>query len=429
MTKLVIQNGRVIDAATGLDETTSVWIEKGKIKKVGARAPDNAKSYKVLDAKGCIVSPGFIDLHTHLREPGFEYRETIATGTRSAAAGGFTSVCCMANTNPVNDQASVTEFILKEAQKSGVVNVFPIGALTKGLEGKELAQIGDLKQAGCVALSDDGKCVSNSALMRMAMEYAKSFDLPVITHSVCPDLTGRGVMNESITSTKLGLEGIPNQAEDIMIARDIYLAELTGARLHIAHIATKGGVELVEQAKKKGLPVTCEVTPHHFTLTDVAVCGYHTHAKMAPPLRSEKDRVALVKALKNETIDAVATDHAPHAPIDKEVEFDHAECGVVGLETALSLGLRLVEKNKLPLLTLLKSLTINPAKIVGLDKGTLKEGADADVVVFNTDKEYTVDPNFFYTKSNNSPFDGMKLKGQIEFTLVNGKVVYRNHYG
>ncbi|HBF13441.1 MAG TPA: dihydroorotase [Deltaproteobacteria bacterium] len=430
MGTLLITNGTLIDPKNKKNGKWDLLIENGVVKdilksgSVGAGLKPAHKNFQVIDAKGVVVAPGFVDLHTHLREPGFEYKETIETGTASAAAGGFTSVCCMANTNPVNDQASITQYILKQAKEKGLVNVFPIGAVTKGLEGKELSLMGELKKAGCVAVSDDGKTVRNAQLMRLAMEYARSFDLPVITHAIDPDLAERGVMSEGSMSTSLGLRGIPNEAEDIIIARDIYLAQLTGARLHVAHVATREGVELVAKAKKKGLSITCEVTPHHFTLTDDAVSGYDTNTKMAPPLRSEEDRRALIEGLRDGTIDAIATDHAPHALIDKEVEYDCACFGIVGLETALALSLKLVESKKLKIEDVISLLTWKAASIVGLRKGDLAVGADADVVIFDPNQAWTVQASAFQSKSKNSPFDGMKVKGRVKTTIVSGKIVY-----
>ncbi|EKD41266.1 MAG: hypothetical protein ACD_73C00786G0001 [uncultured bacterium] len=423
MKNLLIKNGLIVDPANGVEMKGDVLVREGKIAAIGSKVKPVGDE-EIIDANGLLVSPGFVDLHTHLREPGFEYKETILTGTQSAAAGGFTSICCMANTNPVNDQASVTHYILKQARDLGVVNVYPIGALTKKLEGKELSHMGELKKAGCVAVSDDGKAVANNALMRLCFEYAKTFDLLVITHSVDDCLTNGGVMHEGAISTKLGLKGIPNQAEDIMIARDLYLAQLTGARLHVAHVSTKEGVDLIRRAKKKGCKISCEVTPHHFTLTDAAVKDYDTDAKMMPPLRSQEDRLALIEGLKDGTIDAIATDHAPHAPVDKDIEFDIAPCGVVGLESAFSLSYQLVLDKQITLKKLVELLSFVPAQVAGLAKGSLSVGADADITVIDLNQSYQIDPQKFKCKSKNSPFTGLQVKGKIVKTIVGGKVVY-----
>ncbi|MBI2339582.1 MAG: dihydroorotase [Deltaproteobacteria bacterium] len=427
--KLLIKNGHLIDPKNRRDGRFDLLIENEKVRDL-LKPGTKVTSAEVIDAKGCIVAPGFIDLHVHLREPGHEYKETIRSGTWAAAAGGFTSVCCMANTNPVNDNASVTEYILNKAREEGVVNVFPIGAVSRGLEGSELSPMGELKKAGCIGFSDDGKTVQNNRLMRLALEYAKTFDSPVISHAICADLACGGVMHEGFVSTRLGLSGIPNAAEEIIISRDIHLAELTGARLHIAHLSTAGGVELVRQAKKKGIKVTAEAAPHHFTLTDEAVegtvsRGYDTNTKMMPPLRSENDRKAIVAGLASGVIDAIATDHAPHATVDKEIEFDKAAFGIVGLETALSLSLQLVEKKKLSMKKMVELLTVNPARIMGLKKGSLEKGASADIVIFNPAVSYKIDPSKFRSKSKNTPFGGMKVKGVVKCTLVGGKVVYK----
>lgn len=419
---LHIKNGRLVDPKNNRDGFFDLVIERGRVTQISKKGSkvDNAD---VIDAKGMIVAPGFIDLHTHLREPGFEYKETIESGTKAAAAGGFTTICCMANTDPVNDQASVTETILKHASERGVVRVLPIGAVTKGLQGKELAAIGELKKAGCVALSDDGLCVENSHLLRVAMDYAKSFDLPIFTHALDPCLAAGGVMNEGALATRLGLRGIPNAAEDTMIARDLYLAELTTCRLHICHVSTAEGVDLVLRAKAKGLRVSCEVTPHHLALNDERIRDYDTDAKMMPPLRSEKDRQALVTALQKGMIDAIATDHAPHAVIDKEVEFDCAACGVIGLETALGIVTQYINKS-FDLSKLIACLTMQPAGILGIESGGLAKGNAADVVIFDPRETWVVEPQHFHSKSKNSPFKGMKLTGRVRYTLVEGKIVY-----
>lgn len=421
--RLVIKNGRVIDPASNRDGSFDVVIEGEKVTdivKPGGKFTDAT----VIDAAGCIVAPGFIDLHTHLREPGYEYKETIESGTASAAAGGFTSICCMANTDPVNDHAAITDFITKKAREVGLVNVFPIGALTKGLKGEEIAPMGELKEAGCVAFSDDGRTVAKPSVMRTCMEYAKTFGLPVIVHAIDECLAGAGVMHEGFVSLKTGLKGIPREAEEIVIARDILVARLTGASLHIAHISTEGGVDLVRQAKKRGLPVTAEVTPHHLALTDEALADYNTNAKMMPPLRSEGDRKALIQALSEGVIDAIATDHAPHAIVDKEVEFDRAAFGVIGFETALQIILQLVDNKELSIIDMIHRLTVNPARIAGINRGCLSKGAIADVVIFDPKAPVVIDPTKFLSKGRNTPFAGMKLKGQVKKTVVGGKIVY-----
>jgi len=431
----------VIDPASGVDGLFDVYAIGGKIAAVKPAIPPNPwgqisnlspkgekgdlNDWTIIDAAGLIVCPGLIDMHTHLREPGYEYKETIKTGTMAAAAGGFTSIACMANTNPVNDNASVTRYILKKAAEEGVVNVFPVGAISKGLHGETLADIGELKEAGCVAISDDGKPVMNSSLMRLGMEYAKPFNLLIISHAEDAGLATDGVMNEGFVATKLGLKGLPNAKEDIMAARDIALAELTGARLHIAHISTKGSVELVRNAKQRGLSVSAEVTPHHFTLTDETVIGYNTNAKMNPPLRTKDDIDAIKIGLRDGVIDAIATDHAPQSIDEKDVEFDKAANGIVGLETAASLCLRLVTDNILTLPELIKKLSAIPAKLMNLDsKGKLNVGADADITIIDLNKEWVVDAKKLKSKSKNTPFDGWKMQGKVVKTIVAGKMVY-----
>ncbi len=419
---ILIRGGRVIDPGR-VNGPADVLIERGKIAAVGPKlkAPADAK---ILDATNHVVLPGFIDLHVHLREPGFEYKETIASGAASAVAGGFTAVCCMPNTNPINDNQSITEFILEKARAAGLAHVFPVGAITKGSEGKELAEIGDLRRAGCVAISDDGLPVMNSLVMRRAMEYAIAFDLPVVDHCEDLHLSEGGCMNEGLVSTQLGLPGVPAAAEDVMVARNLALAELTGARLHLAHLSTAGSVRMVREAKARGIKVTAEACPHHFMLTEEAVCGYNTHAKMNPPLRTWADVQAIKEGLRDGTIDVIATDHAPHATQEKQQEFAAAPNGIVGLETAWPLTLTLVEEGVLTLEAAVAKLTTEPAKAFGLKNGSLAVGADADVVIANVQEPWEIDPARFRSKSRNTPFAGWKVKGRVTTTLVGGKIVY-----
>lgn len=423
---VLIKGGRIIDPSQGLDEVGNVLIEEGVIKSFPGKTAkfEKGPDVEVIDARGKIVAPGFVDMHVHLREPGFEHKETIRTGCSAAAAGGFTTIVCMPNTNPVNDNASVTEYILLKARTEGIVNVFPIGAITKGEEGESLAQIGEMYEAGCVGVSDDGMPVMNSKVMRHAMEYVKAFGIPVISHAEDRNLSGKGVMNEGEVSMLLGLEGIPCASEDVMVSRDITVAELAGSHLHICHVSTAGSVRLIRAAKKRGVHVTAEVTPHHFTLTEEAVNQYDTHAKMNPPLRTELDRKAVIKGLKDGTLDVIATDHAPHSEDEKKVEFDLAPFGIVGLETALPLSLKLVEDGVLTLSQMISKLTTAPSSILKLNKGTLKPGAAADVVVFDSEKKIKVDREKFHSKGKNTPFDGWELKGEVSYTIVSGRVVY-----
>lgn len=425
--RLMIQGGRVLDPAKGVDALLDVLLEEGRIAWIGKLTPDSRLPTpdRILDAKGLIVCPGFVDLHVHLREPGQEYKETIATGTLAAARGGFTSICSMPNTDPVNDNRSVTEFILDQAKRYGSVNVFPIGAITKGLQGEELAELGELSEAGCVAISDDGRPVMNSELMRRALEYASMFGLPVIDHCEDLNLSGKGVIHEGRVSLETGLKGIPWAAEAVMVARDLLLAELTGWRVHIAHVSCAESVRLIREAKARGIPVTCEVTPHHFTLTEEAANTFDPNAKMNPPLREASDVAAILEGLRDGTIDAIATDHAPHALYEKEREFDLAPFGIVGLETALGLIITtLVEAGVLTLKEAIAKLTVNPARIVNLTKGTLSVGADADLTLFDPKKEWIVDVDQFASKGRNSPFHGWKLKGQVVATIVGGRLVW-----
>jgi dihydroorotase len=418
---ILIKNGHVIDPANKVDEKLDVLVTDGKIAKLGKPDSFSDNSARVIDASGKLVVPGLIDMHVHLREPGFEYKETIATGTAAAKAGGFTSVCCMPNTNPVNDNRSVTEFILAQARSSSA-RVFPIGAITKGSRGEELTEMAELYTAGCFAVSDDGKPVMNAAIMRRAMEYSKIFDLLVISHCEDSSLSDKGVMNEGVVSTELGLRGIPRSAEDVMTGRDISLAELTGCRLHIAHVSTADSVRMVRDAKSRAVKVTAETCPHYFSLTEQAVRGYNTMAKMNPPLRTADDVAAIKQGLKDGTIDVIATDHAPHALDEKSGEFDYAPFGVVGLETALGLTLRLVDEGALSLSEAVRKLTNNPASILKIGKGTLTVGSDADITIVDPNIEWTVDASQFKSKSKNTPFNGWKLKGRAVETIVGGRI-------
>lgn len=419
---ILIKNGRIIDPANDMDENLDLLVSGGKIARIARPGSISEDGAYLIDASGRLVVPGLIDMHVHLREPGFEYKETIETGTASAKAGGFASICCMPNTRPVNDNRSVTEFILSQAGKAGSVNVFPVGAITKGSNGEELADIGELYDAGCAAISDDGRPVMNAALMRRAMEYAGIFGMPVISHCEDASLSSKGVMNEGFVATELGLRGIPRAAEEVMVARDVLLAELTGCRLHIAHVSTAGSVRIIREAKQRGVKVTCETCPHYFVLTEEAARGYNTMAKMNPPLRTESDVEAIKSGLKDGTIDVIATDHAPHALDEKAVEFDNAAFGIVGLETAVGLSLRLVREGVLGLPEFVRKLSLNPATILDLNKGTLSVGADADITIIDPEIEWTVEPSQFRSKSRNTPFAGWRLRGKAVQAIVGGRV-------
>ncbi len=420
---LLIRNARVIDPANQLDAPADLLIEGDVIKQVGPRLAAG-EGTEVIDATGKVVCPGFIDVHTHLREPGYEYKETVATGTRAAAAGGFTAVCCMANTEPVNDNGSITEYILDRARTEGRVHVYPIGAVTRGLRGEELAELAELADAGCVAFSDDGRCVTNAALYRRAMEYTLPFGTPLISHAEDHALSRDGVMNEGVVSTELGLPGSPAAAEETMIARDIILAELTGAHVHIAHLSTAGAVRLVRDAKARGVRVTAEVTPHHLVLTEEAVRSFDPNTKMNPPLRTKRDTEALLEGLADGTIDCIATDHAPHALSEKEGEYDRAAFGVVGLETAVAVLLdRLVRPGLLSLDALVARLSRDPARLLNLPGGTLAPGTRADITILDLERELTVDPPRFQSRSRNTPFAGWRLQGSPWMTIVSGKRV------
>lgn len=424
---LVLEGGRLIDPVAGLDEERDLLMEDGAIRSVGA--PGAYRESQVasrIDASGCWVVPGLIDLHTHLREPGYEYKETIATGTAAAVSGGFTAVACMANTNPVNDSAAVTRFILDRAAEAGLARVYPIGALSLGLRGEALAEIGEMRSAGIVAVSDDGRPITNAGLLRHALEYCRMFSIPVIEHAEDCGLVNGGTMHEGLVSIRLGLRGIPAAAEDVMVARDVALAELTGGRLHIAHASTRGTVERIRAAKSRGVAVTAEAAPHHFTLTDEAVADYDGNAKMNPPLRPAEDRDAIRAALADGTIDAIATDHAPHHRDEKEVEFEAAAFGIIGLETALPLSLRLIEEGVLSPADLVRRMSVAPAAILGIPGGTLKIGSPADVTVIDPRREWCVEAAALRSKSRNSPFLGWTMRGRAVTTIVGGRVVYEN---
>jgi dihydroorotase len=425
MSRLLLKGGRVVDPAQGLDAVLDVMLADGVVADVGGRVA--ARGAEVFDAAGLVVCPGFIDLHTHLREPGREDKETVATGTRAAAAGGFTAVCAMPNTEPVNDNAGTTRFVLEQARARGLVRVYPIGAITKGSRGEELAEYGELREAGCVAVSDDGRPVASARVMRRALEYARAFDLAVIDHCEEPSLSQGASMNEGRVATLLGLRGAPAMAEALVVERDAQLAELVGGRVHIAHLSAAASVDAVRRAKARGVRITAEATPHHLLLTDQAVkdSDYDTRTKMNPPLRGEADRLAVLAGLGDGTIDCIATDHAPHTVDDKKVEFDQAAFGIVGLETAVSLCLdRLVRPGLLDLVRLVELLSAGPAHVLGLPGGTLAPGAPADVTVLDLDRKVKVDPDRFHSKGRNTPFAGWALRGAPVATIVGGDVVW-----
>lgn len=428
--RIWIKGGRVLDPGV-IDAPADIYVDDGRIAEI-RRRPEredmqpphggNQGDTRIIDARGMLVVPGLFDMHVHLREPGQEYKETIASGTRAAAAGGFTAVCAMPNTSPVNDSAAVTRYIMEQAARLDSVRVHPVGAISVGLAGEQLAEFGDLKAAGAVAVSDDGKPVADAQLMRRALEYARGIGLAVISHCEEPSLSG-GSMNEGAVSTRLGLAGIPNAAESIMVMRDIALAELTGTSVHIAHVSTRESVAAIRAAKARAAAVTAETAPHYFTLTDEAVESYDTRAKMNPPLRSAADREAIVEALADGTIDAIATDHAPHSQMEKDLEFELAANGIIGLETALPLGLRLVEAGKLTLERLVAAMSKKPAEILGLPCG-LAAGGAADITIIDLGARYTYRANQGHSKSRNSPFDGWTFTGRAACTIVDGRVVF-----
>ena len=423
--KLLIANGYVIDPAQQINAGRNVLIDEGRVVGLLDRSEPSPEDAHVLDATGLIVAPGFIDLHTHLREPGQEYKETIASGAAAAVAGGWASVCAMPNTDPVNDNPAVTRFIIEQGEAANLANVFPIGAVTKGSNGKELAEMGEMKKAGIVGVSDDGRPVPNSGMMRRAMEYARGFDLTVVDHCQDHSLSAGGVMHEGRWSLILGLRGMPPAAEEVDVVRDCVLAKLTGAKVHIAHVSTRGALEAVRQAKNDGLPVTCEVTPHHWTLTDEAVQEYDTNTKMSPPLRSREHVDAVLAAMKDGTVDAIATDHAPHHADEKALEFDQAPFGITGLETAVGLAFDLVHSGLIDLERVVQMCATNPARIFGLaDRGSLKATAHADVTILDPQLEWVFDVSRSKSKSRNTPFNGRSMHGAAVATIVGGRLVY-----
>ena len=424
----VLRRARVIDPGQGLDTVMDVVIENGAIAEVSANfehgVARHISEFKEIDASGKWIVPGLIDMHVHLREPGEEYKETISSGTRAAAAGGFTAVACMPNTHPVNDCAAVTQYILEKARDEGSCRVFPVGTISKGLEGRNIAEYGELRAAGAVAVSDDGRPVMNSLLMRRALEYARTFDLLVISHSEDLDLSAEGLMNEGPVSTRLGLRGIPGAAEEIMVARDILLAELTASRLHLAHISTAGSVALIREAKKRGIPVTAETAPHYFTLDDELISTYDPVYKVNPPLRRLEDIEAVKAGLRDGTIDVIASDHAPHSAVEKDLEFEYAANGMIGLESSLPLILRLTREGVLTPMEAVAKVSLNPARILAIPFGTLGKGMAADLTVIDPEAKYTIDVSRFKSKSRNCPFAGMEAQGKAVMTFVGGRMVY-----
>lgn len=418
-----ISNARIIDPASGLNEKRDILVEDGVILDL-IRPGESAAAQEVIDAEGCLAVPGFVDLHVHLREPGFEQKETILTGTMAAVSGGFTAVCCMANTQPVNDNSSVTALILAKAREAGLARVYPMAAVTKGLEGQSLTEMGELREAGAVGFTDDGKCVQNSVVMRNALIYAKSFDVPVAVHAIDEVMGGSGAMHAGFHAMQLGLPGVPRAAEDTMVARDVVLSKLTGARLHIQHLSTKGALEIVRIAKDRGIPVTCEAAPHHFTLLDTDVGDYDTNFKMAPPLRENEDREALLEGMADGTIDAIATDHAPHEKLVKDCEFEKAANGIIGLETALPLTWELVKRGILTEMRAIEMLTSAPCRAFNLPHGTLAKGATADITIFDPEAKYVFTFDRVCSLSKNTPFIGREMTGEVRWTLVGGKTVF-----
>ncbi len=423
--RLLIQNGQVIDPASQTNEVMDILIEDGIISKIEKNII--GKADKIINAEGNWVTPGFIDVHVHLREPGYEYKETIATGTRSAAKGGYTTICPMPNTNPVCDSDIMIEYIKLKAEREGVIHVLPIGAITKGQKGEELSNIGKMAKAGACAISEDGKSVLSSGLLKTAMKYAKMFDIPVLSHCEDISLVAGGSMNAGASAQLLGLKGISNESEEVIVARDIILAKSTNSKLHICHMSTKGSIDLLRQAKSSGQIVTAEATPHHFTLSDDFITDYDGNTKMNPPLRSKEDVLAIRQALKDNVIEIIATDHAPHSVDEKNCEYEKVAFGIVGLETALPLGITvLVEEGWLTPMELITKMTYNPAKMLNIDKGTLTIGKAADIAIIDPNRTYKIDPSTFASKSKNTPFGGFQVKGKVIYTIVDGNIVVEN---
>lgn len=421
--KILIRKVRILDPSQGLDQEGDLLVEGGRIVALDHDLPTDIQT-KVIEARGLWLLPGLIDMHVHLREPGEEWKEDLETGTRAAAAGGFTAVACMPNTKPPNDSPEVTRYLLTRAQEVASVRVYPVACISKGQKGEELAPFGELREAGAVAVSDDGRPVADSGLMRMALEYARSFDLPVISHAEDPGLSTGGQINEGVVSAKLGLKGIPAEAEAVAIFREVALARLTGYPVHIAHVSTEAGVEIIRRAKEAGIPVTAETAPHYFTLTEEAVLDYNTNAKVNPPLRTERDRGAIKRALAEGVIDIIATDHAPHGPLEKKVEFPAAAFGLIGLETAVPLTLRLVREGVLTPLRMAELLSLNPARILRVPGGTLKPGSVADLTLIDPEATWMVTEVTLQSKSKNTPFLGWEMKGRAVLTMVEGRIVW-----
>lgn len=424
-----VKGGEVVDPRRGSKRALDIVIRKGKIEGLlppGDFSPSSDTDLHIIDASGMVVTPGLIDMHVHFREPGEEYKETIASGSQAAAAGGFTAVACMPNTNPTNDSRSVTEFVLERARKANLVRVYPVAAISKGLKGESLTEFGDLKNAGAVAVSDDGRPVTNTELMRRAIEYAYFFHLPVISHCEDLDLSNKGVMHEGSISTRLGLRGIPAASEEIMVVREILLAKLTGYPVHISHVSTEGSVKFIKHAKEEGIPVTAETAPHYFSLDHTAVIDFDSNAKMYPPLREPKDVEALKRGLSEGVIDVIATDHAPHSALEKDVEFDKAAFGIIGLETALPLTLALVREGVMDLPMAIAKLSYNPASILNIKGGIIEEGKEADLTIIDPNREYVIKRDSFRSKGHNSPFIGFRMKGKAVITMVGGRVVWKS---